>query len=324
MKRTVLSLLLLTLALSVYAGGQQDSSARTASTGPWEPTKPIELVIYPAPGGQLDLTARKFIEIAGRYTNATFVPSSRTGAGGMIGLAYVLSQPTDGYTLMAVTKTLVANLVISGTIETTPVNSLDWIAYLINDPEVVVTRKGSPTEKFVDLMADAKARPGQQIWVAPPGVDEVMAYKVWDAAGVRAQYVPFTGGADSMAEVISGRAAAYVGNPVDVRGREDYLTIAAIAGDKRYSQFPDVPTFKELGILGLENESMWRGFAVKSGTPDNIIAWYHDLFAKVSADRDWIDHYERDGMQVVHQGREVFNKMIYAEVKEFEIYLGEN
>ena len=322
MKRIIMLLLFVTITASLFAGGQQEASQ--ASTGPWEPSKPIELVIYPAPGGQLDLTARKFIEIAGKYTDATFVPSSRTGAGGMIGLAYVLDQPNDGYTLMAVTKTLVANLVISGTIDTTPVNSLDWIAYLINDPEVVITRRGSATESFEGLMADAKARPGRQIWVAPPGVDEVMAYKVWDAAGITAQYVPFVGGADSMAEVISGRAEAYVGNPVDVRGREDYLTIAAIAGDQRYPQFPDVPTFKELGIPGLEEESMWRGFAVKSGTPANVIAWYDDLFAKVSADQEWIDHFERDGMQIMHQRSEAFNRMINSQIAELERYLGDN
>lgn len=322
MKRTVVLLLFVAISASIFAGGQQEGVQ--ASDGPWEPSKPIELVIYPAPGGQLDLTARKFIEIAGKYTDATFVPSSKTGAGGMIGLAYVLDQPSDGYTLMAVTKTLVANLVISGTIDTTPVESLDWIAYLINDAEVVITKKGSATESFEALMADAKARPGQQIWVAPPGVDEVMAYKVWDSAGVKAQYVPFVGGADSMAEVISGRAEAYVGNPVDVRGREDFLTIAAIAGDARYPQFPDVPTFKELGIPGLEEESMWRGFAVKKGTPANVVAWYDDLFAKVSADQEWIDHFERDGMQIMHQRSEAFNRMINSQIDELERYLGDN
>lgn len=322
MKRLIVLLLFVAISASIFAGGQQEDVQ--VSDGPWEPSKPIELVIYPAPGGQLDLTARKFIEIAGKYTDATFVPSSRTGAGGMIGLAYVLDQPSDGYTLMAVTKTLVANLVISGTIDTTPVNSLDWIAYLINDPEVVITQKGAATEAFDALMADAKARPGQQIWVAPPGVDEVMAYKVWDAAGVTAQYVPFVGGADSMAEVMAGRAQAYVGNPVDVRGREDYLTIAAIAGHERYPQFPDVPTFKELGIPGLEEESMWRGFAVKSGTHENVIAWYDDLFAKVSADQEWIDHFERDGMQIMHQRSEAFNNMINSQIVELERYLGDN
>ena len=52
-------------------------------------------------------------------------------------------------------------------------------------------------------------------------------------------------------------------------------------------EFPDVPTFDELGIKGLDSEILWRGLAVKKGTPGNVVKWYDDLFAKVTEDPEW-------------------------------------
>lgn len=312
MKKTLIAFLMVLLAAgTLFAGGQKDSAAAF-------PGKPIRLMVYTGAGGQLDITARKFVEIAGKYTNATFVVENKPGAGGIVGWEYILSQPADGYNLMAVTKTLIANLV--GTEAKIDPFSLDWIAYMINDPECLITNAKSNIRTPQQIFADAKARPGQQIWVAPPGVDEVMTYKVWDKAGISGKYVPFDAGGQAMAQVIGGQAQVYVGNPVDVAGKPD-LMISVVSSETRLPQFPDVPTFKELGIQGLDSESLWRGFAVKRGTPDNVIAWYDDLFAKVSADSDWRQAWEKNAMQLFHLKRDRFNEMIKAEVQEFKTYL---
>ncbi len=66
---------------------------------------------------------------------------------------------------------------------------------------------------------------------------------------------------------------------------------------------------------------MWRGFAVKKGTPDPIIAWYDDLFAKVNQDPDWRQFFEKNGMELVHYKRDKFNEMIKAELQDFKTYL---
>jgi len=303
--------MVLVLGATLFAAGKKE-------TAPAFPTKPIRLIVYTAPGGALDITARKFVEIAGKYTKATFVVENKAGAGGMVGWEYVLSQPADGYTLMAVTKTLIANLVATDS-KIDPF-SLDWIAFLVNDPECIITGKKNKVKTAQEIFADAKARPGQQIWVAPPGVDEVMTYKVWAKAGISGKYVPYDSGAQAMAAVIGGQAEVYVGNPADIQGKPD-LMIAALSAAKRLPQFPDVPTFKELGLEGLDEESMWRGFAVKKGTPDSIIAWYDDLFAKVNQDPDWRQFFEKNGMELVHYKRDKFNEMIKNELQDFKTYL---
>jgi tripartite-type tricarboxylate transporter receptor subunit TctC len=197
--------------------------------------------------------------------------------------------------------------------------SLDWIAFLINDAEAIITNANSKVKTVPDIIADAKARSGQQIWVAPPGVDEVMTYKFWDKTGISGKYVPYDAGGQAMAAVIGQQAQVYVGNPVDVRGKPD-LMLAAISAQKRFAQFPDVPTLKELGIKGLDAESFWRGFAVKKGTPAKVVAWYDELFAKLTADPDWRQFNEKDGMEVVHYKRDKFNTIIESDVKDFKAY----
>ncbi|GAB1482463.1 tripartite tricarboxylate transporter substrate binding protein [Treponema sp.] len=310
MKRLAFTVLMGLMAFGLFAEGTKESAAAF-------PSKPIRLVVYAAAGGQLDITARKFVELAAKYTPATFVVENKPGAGGLVGWEYVLTQPEDGYTLMAVTKTLVANHV-KDEFKVDPM-SLDWIAFLINDAEAIITNSKSKVRSIQDVIADAKARPGQQIWVAPPGVDEVMTYKFWDKTGISGKYVPYDAGGQAMAAVIGQQAQVYVGNPVDVRGKPD-LMMAAISAENRFTQFPDVPTLKELGIKGLDAESFWRGFALKRGTPANVIAWYDDLFDNITADPAWRQFNEKDGMEVVHYKNDKFNAIIANEVSDFKAY----
>jgi tripartite-type tricarboxylate transporter receptor subunit TctC len=88
------------------------------------------------------------------------------------------------------------------------------------------------------------------------------------------------------------------------------LSVAAICLDKRLSAFPNVPTFKELGVNGVDSEVIWRGFAVKKGTPEAVISWYNDLFDKITKDDEWIKTYEPQGVQLVNYKKDKFNKIV--------------
>jgi putative tricarboxylic transport membrane protein len=311
MKRGLFLVLLVLAAAGAFATGSAETSAAF-------PAKPIHLVVYTAPGGLIDITARKFTDIAAKYTKATFVVENKAGAGGMVGWEAVLAQPADGYTLFAVTRSLVTNLVSTGS-KIDPF-SLDWMAMLVNDPECLITGVKSKVRTGAEILADAKARPGQQIWTAPPGVDEFVTYKIWDKIGVSEKYVTFDCGAQAMAVVIGGQAEVYVGNPADVAGKPD-LQIAVISAPKRLPQFPDVPTFKELGIKELDNETMWRGFALKAGTSAKIKKWYDDLFDKVTDDPDWHNFFEPNGMTLVHVRTDKFDDMVRKDIAEQTKYL---
>jgi len=98
-----------------------------------------------------------------------------------------------------------------------------------------------------------------------------------------------------MAALLGGHGVVYVGNPQDVIGRPD-LKVAAIASAKRLEgEFAYAPTFTELGVKGLDDEILWRGFMTKKGIPAEAQTFYDDLFTKVNNDPEWQTYVQRGG-----------------------------
>lgn len=316
MKKSSL-LLSVMLALSVILMGCVSASAAEF------PTKHINLVTYVGAGGGMDVSCRKFVQVAAKYTNATIVVENRTGAGGIIAQDYVLGQPADGYTIYGTTLSNVATI-ISGEHDTAKyIDEFDWIALLIEDPvSVIITKKQKEAGvTFNSIMEEAKKMGGKQIWVGPStgGTKHIDAMKIWEAYGVECTWVPFESGPLAMNALLSGQGAAATGNPFDTAGRE--LWNAAVASEKRLPGFEDTPTFAELGHPELNKAAMWRGFAVKKGTPDDVVKWIQDLCQKVTNDEEWIQFHAKNGINVVNYGREQFRSIIDANIKEFEFFL---
>ncbi len=197
-----------------------------------------------------------------------------------------------------------------------PTNNPGW---QVCDPECVITNVNSSVSTWEEVVADAKAKGGDQLWLGPAagGLDNVTAQAIWEAAGIEATWVPFASGGKAKAALLGEQGITYTGNPGEILGNPDFM-IAAVATAERLPQFPDVPTFAELGLDGLENEVMWRGFAVKSGTPDNIIEWYDDLFEKVTNDPEWIETYAPMGNMLVHKTRDEFNDIVMADYEAYK------
>jgi hypothetical protein len=122
---------------------------------------------------------------------------------------------------------------------------------------------------------------------------------------------------------LGGRSVAYVGNPSEIRTNPDQLMVAAVAGRERLAQFPDAPTFRELGIDGLEDEIMWRGFALRKGVPPTAKDWYEQLFRQVSADEGWRAFYEKDGIDVGFRDSQTFTATVMRDHQDFTNYLGQ-
>lgn len=288
------------------------------------PERPIHIVNYVAPGGLMDVTSRKFISVAAKYTDATFVVENVTGAGGLVGLGHVLQQPADGYTVFAPTTAVVNKVLSSKKNEDEMIWSMEWVAMLMRDPECVIGAAEGDLDTFEKVVADARAKNGAQLWSgpAPGGNDHVLATKVWRIVGMKAKWVPCKSGPEAMMGTLSGQSVAYVGNPADMAGRPGYK-ILALCRAERLPQFPDAPTFKELGYEGLDNEIMWRGFAIKKGAPEEAYAWWEALNKKVAADPEWKEYLERDGIDVVDWGRNQFTAQVKADVENAKTALRE-
>ena len=307
MKKTAVVLIMAVSFLVVSLGAAQAEF----------PVKPIKVIVYTKPGGAGDVFARKFTTIADKYTDATFAVINKPGAGGVIAIKHILKSRADGYQLAFVTRSNIGKIVSTG--GTINVDDLTWLAMMVSDPEAIITLRKSPINTWEQVVADAKAKNGKQLWVGPAagGNDHIMAMKTWKAAGIKAKWVPYKSGGKAMAALMGGHGIAYVGNPQDVLGRPD-LKVAAIASQKRLTgQFADVPTFKELGVKDLNSEIMWRGFMVKKGTPEEALKFYNDLLKKVSQDPDWRAYIQKGGADPVFYEEEKFVKIIKKDQQEF-------
>jgi tripartite-type tricarboxylate transporter receptor subunit TctC len=286
------------------------------------PEKPIRVVNYVGPGGLMDVTSRKFVSIAAKYTDATFVVENREGAGGLVGMQAVLEQPADGYTVFAATTSNIAKVLTSKKNVDEFIWGFEWIAMLMRDPECLIAAKDGPFNTWEAVHKDALEKKGNQLWTGPAagGNDHLMAMKVWDKAGMSAKWIPYSTGPEAMMALLSGQGVVYVGNPADIGGREGF-TIVALSRKERLEKFPDAPTFSELGIDGLDDEAMWRGFAMKKGSPEEAMAWWEELLKKVAADPEWRAFLEKDGIDVVDYGRSGFNAQVKKDLENFTLYL---
>lgn len=286
------------------------------------PDKPITIIVYVKPGGGVDVDARKLASIGERLTGVEFVVKNKTGAGGLVAMNYILEQPADGYTLFATTKSVVFKVVTAKS--DIDLGAFEWTAMTQSDPEAIITNRNADVHTWEQVVADAKARAAEgrpQIWVGPAagGLDHVMAMKTWQAAGIEGKYIPFKGGKKAMIELLGKRGVVYVGNPRDIIGQPE-LMIAALARSERLPDFPDAPVFKELGVEGLDEEVMWRGFAIKGGIPDDARAFYEDLFEKLQTDPEWVAHVGKLSIDPVYLGPEQFYDVVkqdQAEVTEW-------
>ncbi len=280
------------------------------------PDRPITIVVYTSPGGAIDITSRLIANIAKKYVDVPVVVENKKGAGGIVATQYVLSKPADGYTIFGMTSS-----VISSTIKgkrTANLDKLYYLAMMVKDYECLITNKRLKVVTFEDIIKDAKAKNGKQLWVGPAagGTDHIFAMKVWRATGIKAKWIPYKGGSKAIAALLGGHGVVYVGNPQDTIGRPD-LFVAAVASPKRLKGFEDSPTFRELGYDELTGEVLWRGYALKKGTPRDRIEFLEDLFEKVSKDPEWIAFVEKGSMEPVFiKGVEFAKAVVEQKVKD--------
>ncbi len=285
------------------------------------PEKPVKIIVYTGPGGLIDITARKFTDIANKYTDATFVVENKSGAGGIVAIKRLLQLPADGYTILACTKSNISKIVSSG--GEVYIDAIDWAALMMADPECVITNLQQKNFLWEDVVKDAEEKNGHQLWLGPAngGLDHVTALKIWENFDIKAKWIPFKSGGKARSALLGKQGIAYVGNPGEVLGNPD-LNVAVISSQERLAKFPNTPVFRDFGITELDNEYMWRGFVFRKGIPDKIKKWYDHLFQNVTNDPEWREFWEKSGIDVVYYDSEKFTEIVQQDLQDFTHYLG--
>lgn len=266
------------------------------------------------------MMARQLAQVATKYCDQPLVVINKPGGSGLLALANTYNSKADGFTLLAFPAAFLAP------IQTTDIgfdlNDFYYLACLTISPEAILTNKHSEISSLQQILDNAKNNPGGQKWCGPGSgtLDHLMAVKIWDKAKIFAKWIPYAGGGPAVVAVMGRHSDVYVGNPEDILGREENLNIAAVASRNRLPAFPNTPTFSEFGI-DLTNEVMWRGFAVKKGTPQPAIDYLENLLWQCSQDSLWQNFVKRIMVQPVFYRNETFTEMVQRDAESSRAYL---
>ena len=261
------------------------------------PDKPVELTVLFGAGSAADLLARRLAELAGKDLGQPVAVVNRTGAGGALGYAHVKGQSPDGYALVWNSNS-VSTAYHAGNMKF-DYTAFAGVAALTSEPVSLAVKVDAPWKDIRDLLAHAKAHPGQ-VRLGNSGrgsFTHLMAVALENRAGVKLTHVPF-GRELAVTTVLGDKIEASVQLPAEimtqVTGRQ--VRVLAVTGDKRLASLPDVPTLKESGLdLSM---SLWRGIAVPKGTPEAVIARLEHAFTRAAQSAEFHEFAARMGAVV--------------------------
>jgi tripartite-type tricarboxylate transporter receptor subunit TctC len=286
----------------------------TAQTQAW-PSKPIKIVVGFAPGGTTDVMARVMAQSLSESLGQSVVVDNKPGVSGNIGAAEVIRAPADGYTfLLAPTSFETANpFLFKQTIA--PAKDLTPVAGVGRSQMYLVVKPESPFKDAKELVAFALANPNKLSYAsAGAGTPPHLAGELFkNVANLSATHIPYKGAAPALQDVLSNQAD-YVFDPgiAFPHVRSGKVRMLAVAGAKRSSFFPDVPTLAELGFKGAELD-IWFGIWAPNGVPADIMARMTRELAKAVALPNTKTRYEAAGAEPVGLGNPEFRELLANE-----------
>ena len=282
------------------------------------PTKPVHIVVpYPA-GGAVDAFARVLTQQLSEMWSQQVVVDNRPGASTMIGAEQVAKSPPDGYTLLLTAElTLVIVPHLYEKIPYDPLRDFTPIVALVSATQALVANPSLPVKTVKDLVALAKAKPGQLTYGSfGNGSTGHLNMEVLQAmTGARFNHIPYNGAGPAMNDVIGGHIDFMLAALSIVKGnvQAGKLRMIGVGSNHRSSEFPDVPTISESGAPGFEAKS-WFGLVAPAGTPPDVIRKINQDVTKVISDRAFAEKFlAAQGLEPITGTPEQFAAFIRAE-----------
>ncbi len=267
----------------LLATGIAATAAFAQSPEPW-PARPLRVVVPYVAGAMGDVVTRRLADGVRNELGQSVVVENRPGAGGNIGTRAVEQAAPDGYTvLVAATNNFTINQFLYKDLGFDPLKRLDPVTVLVDVPSVLFVPAGVPAQNFREFVSYAKANPGKVNYGSPGSgtTPHLSAEAINKAHGLGMTHVPYKGASQVVTALLGGEvqfylAGAGVGAAHVKAGK---LRALAVASRARLEALPEVPTFGEAGLGGI-NASNWWGVAVPAGTPKAVVERLHGAFCK--------------------------------------------
>ncbi|HYH43758.1 MAG TPA: tripartite tricarboxylate transporter substrate binding protein [Burkholderiales bacterium] len=238
------------------------------------PAKTVRVVVPWPPGGSNDIVGRIIAQKLSETNGQQFVVDNRGGAAGTIGADSVAKAAPDGYTIMIHSATHVANPHLYGKLPYDTLKDFVGVAPISVQIGMLIVHPSLPVKSVKDLVAIAKANPGQVTYSSSGNGSFVHLTMAQFAAmtGIRMTHVPYKGGGPAAISISSGETQAQMGTIGAVMGqiKANRVRPIAVTSDYRVEAFPQVPTLAEAGVPGYEFTA-WIGALAPAATPKPIV-----------------------------------------------------
>jgi len=289
------------------------AAAQTAAS---YPNRPIRIVVPFTAGSATDIMARIIGEKISTSMGQPVIVENKAGAGGTLGAAQVAKSEPDGYTLLVVSTGHVVNPVLYGNLPYDTVGDFAGVIPLASLPSVLVVGANSPYKSVRELIAGAKAKPGQLNFASAGrgSATHVAAEKFRSATGIEVTHVPYKGTPETIVEAIAGRVdfmfTPIVSSIPNIR--DNRLRALAVSTAKRSSILPDVPTVAEAGVPGFVFD-FWIGLLAPAKTPRDIVNKLNQEVAKALTMPDVKERMAKLGAESMIMTPEQFDAYIKEE-----------
>lgn len=248
------------------------------------PSKPLRIIVPVPPGGNLDMVTRAVAErLSAGIGQAVVVVENRTGASSTVGTRFVGQSPADGYTLLSMANTFVSTPAVMPSAGYDPVNEFVGVSMLVRVANVVIVPASSPVQTMADLIAHARAKPGEVSYATAGAgsVGHMAAERFSRHLGLKLLHIPYKGNGPAQVDVIGGRVAMMfdqvsTSSPHIKAGRLRALGVTTLT---RSSVLPEVPTVDEAGVKGFEDYT-WNGLSAPAGVPRDVLTRLHGEVVK--------------------------------------------
>jgi tripartite-type tricarboxylate transporter receptor subunit TctC len=264
------------------------------------PTKAINITVPNPPGGMNQIHAQPLSAVLEKLTKQPAPVINRPGGTAAVGTAYVANQPPDGHNILVTTPNLY--LVIEkdklyGIKTPFSLDQIALIALLSADPLIMTVHPALPVKNVKELIALAKSRPNELVFSTsgPYGITHTPMAMFLDATSTKMRHLPTTGGGPAITQALGGHSQVTGGGPAAIYAHVKAGKLRALAswGVKPYPDFPDVPTFKSMGI---DIEAyLWVGLFTTAGVPEPTFAKMRELIRKTAAEPSF-----RQALENVH------------------------
>jgi tripartite-type tricarboxylate transporter receptor subunit TctC len=290
------------------------------------PIRSVTFIIPYAAGGYTDLVGRLAARYVERALGKPVIIDNRAGAGGIVGTQVVANAVPDGYVLCVCSVGAVSIAPFAQKVGYDPIEDLAPIGIVSSIPQVVIVRKDLPMKTMIDFVSYAKANPGKLNY-GSSGLGGLTHYSVelfLVRTGTSAVHIPFRGGAQSTAAVVSGDVDFAFANLTDALPQIESGSVRALAVTSlhRSTYFPALPSMHETVLPNFIAET-WNGIMAPSKTPEPIIRKLSDILIKMADDPEVKESMRKAGASTVKTTPAQYRAQIEQEIAQWKPLISE-